>query len=107
MVLFGIPRCRDEFCTHLAHYSVRGFGFAVEGGMLFFISWKRVSLQNFNGLKFVALSKWSMFSALLSHKDTLSVTGSKRSSTLTFVRLATRMLFVSTRVGTIPHRPKV
>src|SRR5277367_3883517 len=93
--------------AHNWHTSVRGIGFGIEVGMLSFISHEHVFLQNFNGLKFVALSKWSMFSALLSHKDTLSVTGSKRSSTLTFARLATRMLFVSTRVGTIPHRPKM
>jgi hypothetical protein len=41
------------------------------------------------------------FSILLSHKDTLSVAGSKRSFTLTFVRLATTMLFVNTRVGSV------
>jgi hypothetical protein len=45
-------------------------------------------------------------SILLSHVDT-SVTGSKRSSTLTFVRLATAMLFVNTCVGIIPHRAKM
>jgi hypothetical protein len=42
----------------------------------------RAALQNLNSLKY------STFSILLSHEDTLSVTGSQRSSAQTFVRLA-------------------
>ena len=32
VVLFSSPRCRDESGTQLAHYFVRGYGFAVELG---------------------------------------------------------------------------
>jgi len=47
------------------------------------------------------LSKKSTFSLLLRHEDTLSVTGNKISSTLTFVRLATIMLLDKAFLGMI------